>query len=591
MLFALGDLAIGEQVGNLVSLELRSRLRADIRDSWRTVDFLTLCRHVLADRNLPGEHILSHYQFRGRFNLENDPSLRCEDGLAAIVKVFPGLQSDDIAEYFPDPVVRLQTFKLLLPYVTDANGGPEVMIVLVQKFWSYLKRDPSFNLEAELYRRLSRKMREDYARKVTVRLNTLQGQILVSNLPKHDYGGHGGPIEILTFVCCDDPIPALADDDDVSYDGPSARMSGTVGRTSAVDLVMSLLQFRRRSEHPCLAYLFGLGELQTAAWDNRDWSRDQLSCLLNCLEPSLRRGCLHLTASNPQPGFMFALARAAVMLLSHSEFSAPSRLNAGEKACIIRLILEQTALPQITAHGRRLSVPVGRETIGYGIRILETITSYVRQLLEGESTVLQGRTLFGLLATSEVKRGSGYAAIWDLGLWLRGLRPDLVPGATQSLQQFHEEMTAIYALRLRSRPITEYWERIGYPGRPGDIFSDPFLDISAFFYIAERERLIWETMREDNLGPEMQSRGEAGALPQQYNDLPPGVFVEDVELPSSMGSQWMYIRHFTPPRASESGEISAAAETLPTWASGTAGDQPRVQASPTRREKPPGRHP
>ncbi|EJD51503.1 hypothetical protein AURDEDRAFT_111693, partial [Auricularia subglabra TFB-10046 SS5] len=99
LLFALGDLEIGGEVAPLVSSELNARVRAEIRRTHQEVDYLTLSRYVLAERNLRQEPVLSLWHFdRFESALGMDPSLRCEDGLAAVIKAGP--------DQFPQTVIQ-----------------------------------------------------------------------------------------------------------------------------------------------------------------------------------------------------------------------------------------------------------------------------------------------------------------------------------------------------------------------------------------------------------------------------------------------------------------------------------------------------
>ncbi|EJD51462.1 hypothetical protein AURDEDRAFT_159195 [Auricularia subglabra TFB-10046 SS5] len=166
VMFALGDLEIGDQVGHLVPLELQTRIRAEIRQNWQQADFLTLSRYVLADRNFPGDPVLSYTQFQQHSDVESAPSLRCEDGLAAIVKLSPfNVIPEDIALYTPQHVSQPRMRDFLHPFTARATY--EAMVVLANRYSTHLTPSDVFRLEVQLRLRLRPWMLKDYLAKVS----------------------------------------------------------------------------------------------------------------------------------------------------------------------------------------------------------------------------------------------------------------------------------------------------------------------------------------------------------------------------------------------------------------------------------------
>ncbi|EJD51514.1 hypothetical protein AURDEDRAFT_181817 [Auricularia subglabra TFB-10046 SS5] len=167
LLFALGDLEIGGQVAPLVSSELNARMRDEIRRTHQEADYLTLSRYILAERNLQPEPTWDSWDL-GRFEpaLEMDLSLRCEDGLAAAIKIDPFDHSVfTILRHCPAHVAQPRMMEFLLPSIAHTRYEPaQVLIVLANccmtGMWHELERHVINSLDGET--------RKSYASKVTV---------------------------------------------------------------------------------------------------------------------------------------------------------------------------------------------------------------------------------------------------------------------------------------------------------------------------------------------------------------------------------------------------------------------------------------
>ncbi|EJD51456.1 hypothetical protein AURDEDRAFT_159188 [Auricularia subglabra TFB-10046 SS5] len=459
VLFALGDLEIGVQVGQIAPQGLQTRVRAEIREHWQTADFHTLSRYVLADRNFRGNPVLSYLQFRERFDLEGNPSLRCEDGLAAIVRLDPAyIVADDVATYAPDHISHPRMTRFLLDLITPgSHRAAEPFIVLVNKYWDYVMSNHAFRLERELDRRLSPGMRKGYAAKVD------------------EYGGKSGSVELLTFLCGNGAM------DDIAV-------------TAAIELVMHVLEPTWLIwEHPCLAYLFGNSDLRPFAWAGRAWSSDQINSLSRSLDRSLRNTLYAVTnqtspeALGRRRGFVLALTRTVVMLLArqgpldddecvrvrflHAQLCHPrSLLDNDERNEVIRLALEESALTGIT-----ITTVFTREPDAEAVvETAATIIRHISHLLRDADYAWEGEELFGLLALVEAKPTEGKNEPWDLGEWIRNGALSILerfPETTPAFQGLHEELVAIYPLCAQSSTVAHHWDRIGYPGRPDDTAS------------------------------------------------------------------------------------------------------------------------
>lgn len=473
IVFALGDLNVGPQVGLHTSVVLRAQLRAEIRSMWRHADFLTLSRYVLADRITPGDAVLAYYDVEDRFDPSKELVLRCEDGLAARVKLWsPFISLDEVATHFPCRLTQPRMVEFLLPYIRRTSEYlPRVLIFIAHCYRAHLREGTSFslnNLESHLYEALvNSETREEYATEVNVK-----------------YGGAGGAIELLTFLCCN-------------------HVHDYVTKTAAIGLLIELLDNLPRREHRCLAYLFGSNHLCDVAWPESPWSWSSLSNLSRCLENS-RRHPFQPTSARTQSDdreFDFALAFTSVMLLSpgHDVFgteeksvaflfgylcqpSSPSIPDSDGKLRVIRLILETGALLRIVGMPEYLNYD--DNDIQYGLGVLTAIiTDLGRRLREG-ATDREWEQLFQALAYTDVKGENGASRTWDLGVWLRTqsfkILKDYYASAT-SMQSVHDALVEIYPLCDANHELRAQWDRIGYPGRPGDIFSDPFLDVGAFF--------------------------------------------------------------------------------------------------------------
>ncbi|EJD51479.1 hypothetical protein AURDEDRAFT_159210 [Auricularia subglabra TFB-10046 SS5] len=160
-----------------------------------------------------------------------------------------------------------------------------------------------------------------------------------------------------------------------------------------------------------------------------------------------------------------------------------SHVDDAGKLNIVRLILEEAALQSIVGPVIRSSLIDDRRFKFNGTGILAAITSSICSLLGAPETRPQGEQLFKQLAFTEVHRKST-VLIWDLGEWIR-THSDALTGVISVdsiwMQSFHDSMTEIFNMCATNDPLRTAWNRIGYPGRPGDVFSDPFLDIGAFF--------------------------------------------------------------------------------------------------------------
>ncbi|EJD51439.1 hypothetical protein AURDEDRAFT_159171 [Auricularia subglabra TFB-10046 SS5] len=143
IIVALGDLEIGNEVAPLVSSDLRIRIRADIRFNWKKVDFLTLARYVLADRNLSRDPLLSYHQFIGRFDMQSNPNLHCEDGLAAAVVVAP----DHIRYWDLQPESTLSRAVRLFGLFTHSETRTKSNDLVSWDLGDYLREKSSLILE------------------------------------------------------------------------------------------------------------------------------------------------------------------------------------------------------------------------------------------------------------------------------------------------------------------------------------------------------------------------------------------------------------------------------------------------------------
>ncbi|EJD51509.1 hypothetical protein AURDEDRAFT_149724 [Auricularia subglabra TFB-10046 SS5] len=157
------------------------------------------------------------------------------------------------------------------------------------------------------------------------------------------------------------------------------------------------------------------------------------------------------------------------------------------KLKIIRLILDEVVLPKIVGVTCHIDDDDRRDGTG----ILAEITSSVGGMIADATSFHDGVQLFAKLALAEGKGRNNETVIWDLGEWTRKRAPALFehyPSARTSMQDFHNAMAAIYPLCASSSELRAHWDRIGYPGRPSDIFTDPFLEVGAFFATAEAPR-------------------------------------------------------------------------------------------------------
>ncbi|EJD51511.1 hypothetical protein AURDEDRAFT_111694 [Auricularia subglabra TFB-10046 SS5] len=167
----------------------------------------------------------------------------------------------------------------------------------------------------------------------------------------------------------------------------------------------------------------------------------------------------------------------------------PRALRQQEKLEIIRLILDEVVLLKIVGV---TPYPIYDEYAGHGAGILAEITSSVGRLIGDATSFHDGVKLFGKLAFAEGKGQNNGTVTWDLGDWTRTRAPALIedtPDVGTSMVVFHNAMTAIYPLCAGSSELLAHWDRIGYPGRPGDVFTDPFLEVGAFFANAESPRV------------------------------------------------------------------------------------------------------
>ncbi|EJD51481.1 hypothetical protein AURDEDRAFT_120819 [Auricularia subglabra TFB-10046 SS5] len=168
----------------------------------------------------------------------------------------------------------------------------------------------------------------------------------------------------------------------------------------------------------------------------------------------------------------------------------PGALRQEGKLEIIRLILDEAALLKIV--GETSYVAFNDESVRHGIGILAEITSSVSRLIGDATSFDDGVQLFAKLAFAEAKGQNNETVTWDLGEWTRTLAHALIenyPSAATSMQDFHNAVVAIYPLCAGSSELRAHWDRIDYPGRPGDIFTDPFLDVGEFFANAEAPRV------------------------------------------------------------------------------------------------------
>ncbi|EJD51457.1 hypothetical protein AURDEDRAFT_159189 [Auricularia subglabra TFB-10046 SS5] len=127
-----------------------------------------------------------------------------------------------------------------------------------------------------------------------------------------------------------------------------------------------------------------------------------------------------------------------------------------------------------------------------GVSIVAEIARHIVCLLGDARMARSGEMLFELLAFSEAKLAEGGTSTWNLGNWIWNIAPYIrreYSDTTTAFKNFHEAMIDIYALRSKSSAVAVVWDSIGYPGRPGDTFSDPFLRLGAFFKNAEHTPL------------------------------------------------------------------------------------------------------
>ncbi|EJD36749.1 hypothetical protein AURDEDRAFT_129877 [Auricularia subglabra TFB-10046 SS5] len=361
----------------MVPQDLQTRIRAEIRQHWQRADFHTLSRYVLADRNFRGNPVLSYEQFNERFDLVENPSLRCEDGLAAVVKVDPAyIMPVDVASYAPDRISHPRMTEFLLNLIPpDSHKPAEPFIVLVNKCWKHFNSNHAFRLERELDRLLSPEM-------------------------------------------------------------------------------------RKRSLDRSL--------------------RDTSNAVTNQTSPE---------ALERRRGFVLSLTRTVVMLLARQDpsddpWGLSSLLDNDERNDVIRLALEESALTGITLATSHTDEPDPKTIVETAAAIIR----HISHLLRDVDYAQEGEKLFGLLARVEAKPTEGINLPWDLGEWIRNSAPSILewyPDAGTAFQEFHEEMVAIYPMCARRSTVAAHWDRIGYPGRPGDTLSDPFLRLGAFFENAE----------------------------------------------------------------------------------------------------------
>ncbi|EJD51476.1 hypothetical protein AURDEDRAFT_159207 [Auricularia subglabra TFB-10046 SS5] len=177
--------------------------------------------------------------------------------------------------------------------------------------------------------------------------------------------------------------------------------------------------------------------------------------------------------------FLFARLCRPESLLSKEEYSN-----------VIHLVVEESALLRIV--GILHYFVYDEDLVSRGAAILQSILTYIGRLLGDARTLHYGDRLFAKVVFSE--HGGTVAdepATWDLGDWMRNRAPEMLrfcPSSTAAIQGIHDALTAIYPLCAGNNKLRALWDRIGYPGRPGDIFTDPFLDVGAFFTSAEAPR-------------------------------------------------------------------------------------------------------
>ncbi|EJD51502.1 hypothetical protein AURDEDRAFT_149722 [Auricularia subglabra TFB-10046 SS5] len=258
------------------------------------------------------------------------------------------------------------------------------------------------------------------------------------------------------------------------------------------------------SGHRCLAYVFGDISLRYASWTDRHWPSHSLWCLTRLLEqwlrPSSPRNRDTFAGSTHEREFNLLLVQTAVMLLSqrHQRFGLEnwcieflfaqlcrpeSLLSKDEHSNVIHLVLEESALLRIV--GILPYFGYDENMVSCGVAILESVLTYIGRLLGDARTLHYGDWLFAKAVFSEP---GGTVATWDLGEWIRNRAPEILrlrPSSTAAIQGIHDALTAIYPLCAENDELRALWDRIDYPGRPGDIFTDPFLDLGAFFSSAE----------------------------------------------------------------------------------------------------------
>ncbi|EJD51526.1 hypothetical protein AURDEDRAFT_111695 [Auricularia subglabra TFB-10046 SS5] len=537
ILFAIGDMEFGGKVGPRISSQLRARVRAEMQHSQHKADFLTLSRFVLAQRNIPGRPIISYQQFKERFDMKNNPSLRREDGLAALIllsstKRYPS--ASDVRAYCPQSVTQPRMMEFLLPSIPPQPNFLDNIVVLACCYWSHLEVDDTFDLGAELLRLMTPDPHESTYKDMQVSMQEEYANF--TSKIKEIYGGvQAGPIELL--ACLSSGSPWFGD----VWIG---HLSGEEADRAAAELIMRSLEWvEPPGSHPCVASVFGYtdearaSKLFSAAWTDRRWSRVQLGCLLRALPlhkyhhndstflstPDHGSGDSEETADPPavdrsvdynQAQFEHAIARTVIMAMSparnamfqrrevvfggetvdladsrlglsclHMQLCHPDSLTLEDQPGIIKLILEESFLCCFLPRRQYWTPGEKYEHYQCCVDILAEIAIYLGFLLKDEDTFDEGAQLFGKFVRAEVvlvDHGLD-PVIWDLGAFLRETvsRYHLFenhPHVKVSLPRLVGALKNIHSDSIRFHDIGTSW---GFIRLPDDVNCWPDFDESS----------------------------------------------------------------------------------------------------------------
>lgn len=176
------------------------------------------------------------------------------------------------------------------------------------------------------------------------------------------------------------------------------------------------------------------------------------------------------------------LVRALTIQLCHPQTVLLER----EQLAVVRIILDELSLSPITT-SPLFSIDDG--ALAGGIAVLAMIVRCVGRRLSDANTCTDGAHLLRQLVYAEAKGARGETVSWDLGKWIDTSAPEYVEKSMSiatAMQEVHDAMAdELYPQCAASSELRALWERIGYTGRPDDVFSDPFLSVGAFLMMAE----------------------------------------------------------------------------------------------------------